>query len=283
MAPPIYFFPKIQKHQLAGNGKLSQAILAMHGDLARTFADVIDLRRDASLSELTGAGPGGASGCLLTALPPIGEAPVRLHYAPEFQTWSKFGEIWVGIDKEYPPTAADLIRKKTFEGYRIEIAGQEWSVPVIRDPEGATGLPRAWSFDDGGQVTERIKDIYQDLWRKFERATWLFYDPAGPWPLCMELNEAVDLCLETLSINYRLGRIEQNLLGLVDSENWFVILAAAVDEPTYREVYEAVTKEKKTRILQSLESAKEAPAPGSIDILPGPPADCQDTGQAAEN
>ena len=283
MAPPIYFFPGIQKHQLAPEGKLSSAMLAGCGDLERTFADIADVRKDASLSELSGPGPGGSSGCLLTALPPIGEPPIRLHYAPDFQVWRQFGKVWVGIDKEHPIRPADLMRKKQFQGYEIELAGQVWTIPVIRDPQGGTGLPKDWTYDEGGQVVERIKSTYIALWTAFERAAWLFYDADGPWPLAMQLQEAIELCVQALSLNYRFGRIEQNLLGLVDSESWFVILAAAVDEPTHRDVYEAATKQKKTRLLESLESGQGQKSPESTDISPGPQADCQGTPQAGQS
>jgi len=321
MAPPIYFFPKLTREELAPEGKLSPAVLSQYGDLARTFADLTDLRRDASLTELTGHGPGGSSGCLLCALPAEGQPPPRLGYFPDFQTWTPVGgtgsasgtggtgsasgtreNLWVGTDNEHPIAPADLRRKKTFPGYEIELAGGQWTVPVVRNPEGGTGLPRDFVYADGGKVEQRIKAAYIGLWEKFARAVWLLFDPEGPWPLAIDLAEGTDLCLEALALNYRVGRIEQNLLGLIDSETWLTILAASVDYPTFRDAAEAVEREKKTRrvalaqpvahVAPAQPAAREdrstisreiAPQPESTDSSPGPGADCPGTDPAGEN
>ena len=289
MAAPLYFFAKTARSQLAPGGAISAALLARYGDLARTLADLTDLRRDASLAELTGPGPGGQSGCLLCALPVDQEPPPRLHYAPDFQTWKPIGDgsLWVGVDNEHPIVAADLRRKKTFQGYEVELAGQQWTVPVIRDPEGGTGLPRDFIYGDGGHVEQRIKAAYLSVWEKFSRAVWLFFDPEGPWPLRMDLAEGTDLCLEALALNYRVGRIEQNLLGLIDSETWYMVLAAAVDYPTYRDLAQAVEGQKKTKLQESQNrstiSREIAPPAASTATSPGPPADCPATDPAAVN
>lgn len=286
MAPPLYFFPKLTRGQLAPDGVLSQTLLRSRG-LERTFCDVTDLRRQAAIAELTGPGPGGHSGCLFCALPAAGDPPPRLHYAPEFQTWTEVGpELYVGTDNEHPITAADLRRKQVFEGYDLELAGQTWKVPVIRDPEGGTWLPRIFAYDDGGKVVQRIRETYLALWERFARAVWLFFDPEGPWPLRMDLTEATDLCLDALSLNYRVGRIEQNLLGLIDSENWYMILAAAVDYFTHRDVAEAVEAQKKTLAADRLRcgiSPEIPPSPASIATLPGPADGCPGTAPAGAN
>jgi hypothetical protein len=275
MSAPLYFFPKLTRAQLAPDGRPAAEILARHGDLARAWADCA--AGDFSLCELTGAGPGGASGTIVSALPADGVVPPRLHYAEEFQTWRQIGELWIGVDKEHPPAAADLRRKKIFQGYEVELAGEKWTIPVVRDPEGGSGLPRDFVYADGGRVQQRIKAAYLDLWEKFSRAVWMFFDPAGPWPLRMDLAEGLELCLAALALNYRVGRIEQNLLGLVDSESWCLILAAAVDYPTFRDLAEAVEAQKKTfpnpvpQPIPSPISREIAPLAESTATSPGPP------------
>jgi hypothetical protein len=279
MSAPLYFFPKLTRAELAPDGKISPAMLAEHGDLARALADVTDLG-DAAVCELTGGGPGGSSGCILSALPAEGRPPLRLCYAPDFQTWRQFGNLWVGVDNEHPITPADLRRKKLFTGYELELAGQTWTVPVVRDPEGGTGLPRDFVYDDGGAVQERIKTGYLALWEKFAKAVWLFFDPEGPWPPRIDLAEGMELCLAALALNYRVGRIEQNLLGLVDSETWTTILAAAVDWPTYRDLAEAVEGQKKTAALKAI-SREIARSDASTAISPGQPEGSPATAPAA--
>lgn len=292
MAPPLYFFPKLTRAQLAPEGRLSPAIVAQYGDLARTLADVVDLRRDASLAELTGAGPGGHSGSILCALPVDHEPPPRLGYAPQFQTWTRVAcglaaeaELWVGVDTEHPVTAADLRRRKQFNGYEVDVAGEKWTVPVVRDPQGGSGLPRDFVYDDGGKIQERIKGEYLALWEKFARAVWLFFDPAGPWPWRIDLAEGVDLCLAALALNYRVGRVEQNLLGLIDSDTWVSILAAAVDYPTFRDLAELATAQKKTAQAADRSTiSREIPASdASTATSPGPGDGSPDTGPAGES
>ena len=305
MASPLYFLPAVSHAELAPGGRLSAAVLARFGDLIDVLGGEVDLRRDLSLSEVTGHGPGGKSGCLVIPLPP-GPPPVRLCYAPDFQTWVKVegsesaagpsplapspsSAYFIGTDNEYPPTPADLRRRRTFHGYEVELAGESWTVPVIRDPEGGSGLPRDFVYADGGRIKQRIKAQYFALWEKFARACWLFFDPESPWPLRMELTEATDLCLSALRLNYRVGRAEQNLLGLVDSETWYTILAAAVDYPTFRDVAETVEGQKKTALAAAAEKARLSgseptrPAPASIASSPGPVADCRDIAPPAAN
>jgi hypothetical protein len=277
MAAPLYFFPRLTRGQLAPKNAIARNVLSRYG-LDQTFADVADALRDAAIVEVTGHGPGGSSGCILTALPVEGEPPVRLGYFPDFQTWHKFGEspdeFYVGIDNEHPPTAADLKRKKSFDGYNIELAGETFCVPVIRDPEGGTGLPRDFVYADGGRVEPRIKAAYYALWEKFGRAVWLFFDPEGPWPISIDLTEGTDLCIAALAINYRIGRIEQNLLGLIDSETWSLVLMCATDYPTFSATAQTVEAQKKTRLASiPTDISPEITPPASLDSTPGHVAD----------
>jgi len=288
MAAPLYFFPQIRRAQLAPDNRLSRSLLAARR-LERTFADVGEATRDCILFELSGTGPGGHAGMILSVLPVSGEAPLRAGYYPEFQTWTEIaGDVpyWVGLDKEHPPMPEDLARKKIFAGYKVELAGRTWEIPVIRDPLGSSGLPMSWRRDPDGGTSQAIRPDWAVLFERFGRALWLFNDPDGPYPIRLDRGEALDLCIEALAVNYRVGIAEQNLLGLIDSENWFSVLACAVDWPTYRDVYEAVEGQKKTRLL-----AKEAapasqstePGPESSVTSPGSPAACPATAPVTEN
>jgi hypothetical protein len=270
MAPPIYFFPAVRLSQILADGRLNRTFLETRG-LERTFRDVADPRRDASLFELTAAGPGGASGTMLCALPVSGDAPPRLGYFPDQQQWTEFREFgqpehayWVAIDKEHPPTPDDLRRRVTFAGYDVELAGQQWHVPVIRNPNGGTGLPTTWKVAAGGVVQESIREEWRLLFESFGRAIFLFNDPDGPYPLEIDRAEALELCLDALAVNYRVGLAEQNLLGLIGSETWAVVLAVSVDFPVFADVYRDVETKKKQRLAAANASAAVAGrSPGS--------------------
>jgi len=279
MAPPLYFLPKTTIAELAPAGRLDHRVVARFG-LDRTMADVRAIETDAALFELVGAGPGGLPGCLFCALPSSGAAPPRVLYAPGGQQWQQVScggdPFWVSADKDHPPRAEDLVRRKTLGGYRIEMADQIWVVPVIRTPDGGHGnLPCHWEYDEHGKIVERLKAEYEDLWERFGSAVGMFAQEGGQ--LEMDRTEAADLCVAALAINYRVGPVEQNLLHLIDSETWAGVLAAAVDYLAFRDLFPAA-EQKKTAETSAATAA--ATGPESTDTSPGSPACCPATDPA---
>jgi hypothetical protein len=278
MAPPLYFFAKTQAARLAPAGKLARSLLASRG-LDQVLADV-EGPEHCVVDEIMGAGPGGQSGTILSAMPVAGPVPVRIGYYPEFQTWQEVGEnLWMGLDKEYPPTPEDLARRAQFDGYRIN----GWLVPVLRDPKGGTHLPSRWRYQ-GDEVVEEVRLEYLGLWQRWAEVAGLFFDADAPEAETMPLTRRVDLCLEVLGLNYRVGRFEQNLLDVVEPDNWISILMASVDLPGFRDVFEQVTK-KKTSLsgpaIGSEVSPPSSPAepapPASPATSPGSEASCPAT------
>jgi hypothetical protein len=282
MPVPLYFLPKVTQCQLNPEGKLNRSLLASRG-LGDQFADVLTVPQDAALFELAGVGPGGNSGCILSALPPSKEPPLRTGFYPDFQRWTEFegpgGPVWIGLDTEHPTTAADLARPKQFDGHTIELGGQQWTIPIIRDPLGGTSLPRDWIVGNDGLVAERIKETYVDLWSGFTSVVDLFYNPADPAPagaFRCDRSEAMRRCLQAIGLNYRVGRFEQNLLSIVDAENWSSVLAAAVDLYTFWEVYRQAQEKKRDRDAAILLASRQGPT----DAPSGPPEDSPVTGPA---
>ena len=286
MAPPIYFFPKTTKAQLVIDGRLSPEILGRYR-LDRTFADVGAVADDAVLLELSGPGPGGESGCLFFALSAGGERPVRIDYQPEFQTWRRMAVtpdlyVYLGIDKEHPVTPKDLVRKSLFRGYAIELAGQTWEIPVIRNPEGGSTLPRDWVIEVDGDVTEAVQAQYLELWTEFVGVVDLFFsadDPSPAGTFVLDRAEAIRRAIDVLAVNYRFGRLEQNLLRLVNPQTWASILSAAVDLATFWDVYQRVQAEKQGRLKKTPDTTGEA-RPESPATSPGSKEDSPDTGPA---
>jgi len=278
MAPPIYFLPHLTRDELAPGERLSHEALRPFG-LDHTLADCDDVRRDCAMFELSGAGPGNLPGCLLMAMPVDGTAPHRIGYYPKSkggsQEWQQIaaGEkpVWVCVDPDHPPTPADLVRRKTVEGYQLDLAGGRWIVPVVRNPIGGSGLPAKWAYQ-GDDVVERIRDEYTALWDAHAEIAALFYEPTGPPGLEMDRTAATEACLRVLAINYRVGRVEQNLLGLVDSESWIAILGASVDLPLFNTLF-AEVQDKKKRAAETMtepsDSESTAISPGSEGSSPG--------------
>ena len=270
MAPPIYFFPKTTLGQIAPEGRILRSALRERG-LERSLADVEEIPRDASCFALTGAGPGGFSGVMLCAIPPEREAP-RIHFVPEFQEWTEVipEKLWIGTDTEHPIEPADLARKRHHAGYEIELADQTWMVPVIRNPEGGTGLPQDWNVGPGGEVTETIQAQYEKVWEEWVSVVAVFFSEVDPAPadvFQMDRDEAMLRCLDVLSINYRFDRHEQNLLHLISSETWQTILSASVNLYTWWDMFQAVQASKKKRDLARL-AASQSTSPGPEDDSP---------------
>jgi hypothetical protein len=267
MAPPTYFFPRVPHSRLADHDKLSQSFLAEVG-LARTFDDVTSIQRDCSCVDLTGIGPGGASGCLLTVMPTSGKAPIRVGFFPEFQTWKAVlgDRVWVGVDREYPPTPEDLIRKRTREGYVIELNDQQWKIPVINGPGGLTQLECEWTWDEQGVVQEAVAETYRDMWESFASVKNMLFDRDAV-DFSMNRQEGGDRCIDALTINYRFGPVEQNILKLISNDTWITILMAAVDYPTFRAAVEFEEGEQKKTSPED-QADSQSTSPGSGDSCP---------------
>lgn len=251
MSAPLYFLPGIFTAQLAPGGQLSRSLLAARG-LGEVLEDIRSLD-DLAHADLATLGPGGKSGVIISAIPVESrELPRRLGYYPQDTAieWLSFngGLIWAAIDKNYPPTPADLARHKMLDGYPIEMAdGQEWIVPILRRWPAGTALPQDWEWDDAGQFVQRIKARYQRIWESSSKTASEFFDsPSGHR---INLPDATQRILDALALNYRLGRHEQRLLHLVDSTNWEDALAATVDLP---KVF-ALVAQKKTEITGQAE------------------------------
>jgi hypothetical protein len=135
-----------------------------------------------------------------------------------------------------------LARKKLCRGYPIDLNGQEWIVPVIRrhDPAKASYLPSAFVRSPAGGMAEVVRAAYRPAWDAFaDVAAWYYGGmPEGRF----ETVQLVEKALEALALNYRIGWNEQDVLQIVDSENFLIILAAAVDFPGYQEANGAQKK-----------------------------------------
>lgn len=288
MAPPIYFLPKTTLADVAKDGELLLPSLAAWG-LDTIFADCRTVPGDAILAAIsTAAGPSGESGCLLMAKGEGDLHPRAGMYVSEFQEWQDFSvlvgkPLWVGVDKESPITSEDLAKSTRFRGYPLELPSGIWQIPVIRNPEGGTGLPTDWELQADGEVETTVQAAYCQLWKEFAGVVDLYFSPDDPSPagtFVLDRKEAMRRCLQVLGINYRFGRVEQNLLRVIGSETWHQILGYAVDLPGFWDVYEQTQAQKKIRdeANNDQESRPESP-----DISPGPPDGSPATGPAVES
>lgn len=260
MAQPLYYLPNLRKSAVESL-PLLRSVLRERG-LADVLADVP--QEQFSLSELPGRGPGNSAGVMLAAQTAAGEMPRRLGYYPQEQEWTQVNELlWIGVDPAEMPKPGELERLRVCRGYEIEMNGQRWQVPVVRrhDPAKPTLLPSAYSRNAAGQQVETVRAAYRGHWEAFRDAAAWAYDgmPEGRFSVA----DLVELAIRALSINYRFGWNEQNLLQTIDSENFLSVIAAAVDLPGYQAAADAQKK-----------MSEPAVTPNST---PGLPDGCQTT------
>lgn len=244
MAAPLYFFAGRSRNDLvdAGTRRFRAAPLASAG-LEETWRDVTAPDEQGSLIELTAKGPGSKSGLLVTIFPRSGEAPKRLGYYPEFQRWIEIDDgLHIGVDVEQPPSPADLLRSgRVHGGFNLELAdGRTWTAPIVRRPQfavergcAATDLPQDIGWDLAGKFQQTLKSEFQPLFDDAAELCELFFGATGG-NYEISIEQGLKWAIRLLSLNYRYGRHEQNLLHAVDASNVMTILGAAIDWPTAR-------------------------------------------------
>jgi hypothetical protein len=242
MASPIYFFPQTRVSQVVANDRLVQSFLDARG-VAAAFAGVKSVSQGCSCFELTGSGPGGHSGVLIHVLPG-GKPPLRLEYSAKFQAWHEKpagADCWVGIDNEYPPTPADLARGPHLSGYDVELAdGNTWRVPIVRSPQPSRECgDRDFCFDTNGRAYS-VRTGDERLWQLAE-VVWDHYIDTEA-DSSVGLDDLLEFCIGTLSMNYRFGKPEQHILRLIKASNWQAVADAALDIPLLKEAAEAQKK-----------------------------------------
>jgi len=265
MSAPLYFLPKILAAGFAPAGRIAWSLVESRG-LAAALADCAGLD-DVARAEVLGAGPDGGPGLIVSPLPINSrEPPRRLGFFPADQAWTRISDaLWVGIDKYYPPSPADLIRKHPLPGHAIVLGdGQTWEVPILRRPQtGGPCLPADLFWDEAGVFVAELRPEYQALWAKTQRiADWFFgADDKGP-----TYQEAAELCLEALALNYRFGRPEQRVLRLVTTGNWSQILGAIVDLPWVEAEVKRLEEAEKKSAAGGVAAASSTP--GAADSFP---------------
>lgn len=225
-----------------------RAMLKERG-LADTFSGLA--LEEMPLMELPGRGPDNKAGCILGYQTPSGDVPRRLGFYPKEQSWTPVGDgslVYIGVDTAEPPKAFELARKEQYPGYVIPIGETgEWIVPVIRRPDGTTELPRGFVRNVAGVQEQVIKAAYRRYWDDSAGAAEWFFGTNEQF----RADKAVELAVQALSINYRFGWNEQNLLQPVDSETYLKIVAATVDMPAVQERLAAKKKGSGTSHPQS--------------------------------
>lgn len=186
-------------------------------------------------------GPDGSGGILFSS------SEKKLAFRPGAeQQWKRLKEsdIWCGMWSDDAPKPQDLQRPSLISGEWItDDRGQMWCAPKARRFEEIEGellwrynLPTRLTLDDQFRwVHGDVKPRYRRLWdlamqyeekylRAAEQATGRESSVSFDFP------EASELCFLSLAVNYRIGPIEFDLLGVYDEPFCFAVLDALIDK-----------------------------------------------------
>jgi hypothetical protein len=245
VAQPLYYLPGVSRKALAPDGNLVRSILGSRG-IGDTFRDVIGIAADCGITDVTGTGPDGGSGCILCYQTLDGSLPESTGFDPDKQTWTEAegvdGGLWLGLTNDSPPTPEDMRRKKQIGGYSFPLGdGQTWTVPVLRRPDDSTELPTGMVIQPDGSIDEPVKAAYRQLWEDAGKIVGYFYTDTNP-DRQLDRPTAMSLAMRALGLNYRFGTHEQNLLQLLDSESFLAVVGMMVDTPKCLTIEEAEQK-----------------------------------------
>lgn len=225
MAQPIYFLARAHGNNLAPGGNLNHDYLRDYG-LDETFRDVIGQMKDCTICPVHGNGPEGLSGMVIGYHTAAGRPAKRCRY-DDSREWVKVSDrVWIGINRDDPPTEEDLRRRRMVGGTPLEIQGGHWTIPMIRSRFGDSQLPRNILFTDDG-VGLPVKPEFIKYFVSANDIIQWFYDPVAREQ--MNDRDMAELAIFHFGLNYRYGKLEQNVLGLIDTENVMTVLAWNVE------------------------------------------------------
>lgn len=160
-----------------------------------------------------------------------GEHVKRVGYYPDEQTWINCGLYWLG-HAALPIPPEQLARPTVVPGYEVVLGdGNVWQAATIRRGGVAPNLPRSFGMDQAGQFAMQVMPAYAWAWELGQQIfDKVFGSPQLAW------SEAFRLCVESLSINYRIGMREAAILGLLNTENFQRVFDAAVDWDLVKEL-----------------------------------------------
>jgi hypothetical protein len=172
---------------------------------------------------MSGGGPAKQAGVIAW----LGAEP-RVAWDPKSQTWQKDpnGRFWVGMETEKPPVPEDLARAATVAFYRPPLGdGNKWLVPTAILADGSCPLQKVRKVDEEtGEIVARPEArfdtlrIYADEVREAIKQS-----------LPLTIEQEMNICVEALQTNYRIGPIEASMLGILTDQAVNLIAWTLVD------------------------------------------------------
>jgi len=192
----------------------------------------------------TQAGPEGLGGYLAAPTGPFEAPPL---YEPEKQVWQAGPgkKFFVGYWKDSPPGPAALAKDRIIPGEPLPLGdGNTWTVPVAISFAAGRGstLPRRFVIGADGQSWEMsVEPRFVHLCEHAEEvvAAWLGGEENstdGSVKVSLDFARSMQMCVDALACNYRVGPIEVSLLRLINTDTRWDILKALIDMITMQQV-----------------------------------------------
>lgn len=174
----------------------------------------------------------------------------RLGWWPNEQTWKRIPgtEAWCGCYQADRPRPSDLAREEQISGDWLTLDdGYAWLVPKARrwieiDDKllWNHNFPRRMTLnDDGAWVAGGLKPKYERLWTlatAYEQAAAEALSNAAEEDQSVRFvfPEIDTLAVSTLQVNYRVGAVELDLLGVYDEGSRQRIIDVLLDNATWQ-------------------------------------------------
>ena len=192
---------------------------------------------DGQFQRVRTRGPGGKDGVLLS----------RSDYSGRLQpgnvkTWRPVNSrVMVGLDPSFRPAPADLSRPRMFDSHAVVLGDEnKWLAPIARrlTDEGAEcAFPCSLDVDQHGNWYRRgVEQRFEDLWTTACDLWDQLWDNQQAGKAEFTFDAELDIIVECLQLNYRIGKSECALLGLFDDHGkQSSVLMALADWPTVEE------------------------------------------------
>jgi len=183
------------------------------------------------------------------------EPPASILFDAQKQTWipaNSDGSYWIGWVTEDPPHPSWLEKHPMMRFYTVKAGnGTRWEVPAVHSLDRRRcQLPVSYTYDEDGNLQSHITPDNQKLWDQAGKAL----DHLAGIATLSE-TEAVNLAVEMLGINYRIGKTEVRALheaGVgIDTNLIAGILQACCDWELYIEHAKKNTEEVPVTDLES--------------------------------
>lgn len=193
-------------------------------------------------------GPGGLNGVMVAS-----NTDTAVVYEKAAQTWIECANFWVGYWNERKPGPRDLQRGEVVDGHLVEMGdGNDWLIPVARMVDGDTRLPQVIGFNPDGSVRLSVSQKFTAF---YDAGFAIFNELVNNDRYAESAEELLSVAIEALTVNYRVGKWEAGLLGLVTTNNLVRVAQAIIDFPA----------------IDAQRSQKKTPS-DTPDSLPGPAA-----------